>query len=147
MARGVQVLLLKLEILVWCYPHPSLFCNPPPPPPPPPRLAVLQRFSGWLSKKLRRESAHAHNFQYKISIKSARMRGFSAQFLDNQPENRCTVDIHIMCLQTVQHCHTPDYCRSSHFERLPIGLPILAILFSMIVMLHAGIPYCCTISP
>ena len=47
----------------------------------------------WLVvQKLRRESAHAHNFQFKIPIKSARMRGrgFSSQFLDNQPENRCT---------------------------------------------------------
>ena len=44
----------------------------------------------WLVvQKLRRESTYAHHCQFKIPIKSARMRGFSSQFLDNQPENRC----------------------------------------------------------
>ena len=38
----------------------------------------------WLVvQKSRRESAHAHHFQFKMSIKSARMRGFSSRFLDS----------------------------------------------------------------
>ena len=45
----------------------------------------------WLVvQKLRRESAHARTFDGDFELKIImRMRGFSSQFLDNQPENRC----------------------------------------------------------
>ena len=38
---------------------------------------------------LRREFAHARNFQFKIPTKSERMRGFSSQICANQPANLC----------------------------------------------------------
>ena len=41
-------------------------------------------------QKLRRETAHAHTFDGDFDLKIMRMRGFSLQFLDNQPENRCS---------------------------------------------------------
>ena len=37
-------------------------------------------------QKLRREFTHVQNFLFKIAAQSARMREFSSQFLDNQPE-------------------------------------------------------------
>ena len=40
-------------------------------------------------QKLRREFTHAQNFLFKIAAQSARMREFSSQFLDNQPEIEC----------------------------------------------------------
>ena len=40
-------------------------------------------------QKLRREFTHAQNFLFKTPAQSARMRGFSLQFLDNQPEIEC----------------------------------------------------------
>ena len=40
-------------------------------------------------QKLRRETAHAHTFDGDFELKIMRMRGFSSQFLDNQPKNRC----------------------------------------------------------
>ena len=44
----------------------------------------------WLVvQKLRRESVHARTFDGNFELKIMRMRGFSSQFLDNQPENRC----------------------------------------------------------
>ena len=50
-------------------------------------------------QKSRQESAHAQNYQFKIPTKRARMRGFSSRFLDNQPENCCTVNCksHVSC--------------------------------------------------
>ena len=39
--------------------------------------------------KSRRESAHARPFGGNFALKIVRMREFSSQFLDNQPENRC----------------------------------------------------------
>ena len=43
-------------------------------------------------KKSRRESAHAHPFGGDFELKILRTRGFSARFLDNQPENCCRCD-------------------------------------------------------
>jgi hypothetical protein len=48
----------------------------------------LQQFSGWLSRKKRRELMHACILVV-IFIAITRMRQFSS---DNQPENRCTGD-------------------------------------------------------
>ena len=62
-------------------------------------------------QKLRRESAHAQYFQFKIPTKRARMRGFSSQFLDNQPKNSCT---HIHMWLHWLHCACADLHSSIH---------------------------------
>ena len=44
----------------------------------------------WLVvQKLQREPAHARTLDGDFELTIMRMLGFSSQFLDNQPENRC----------------------------------------------------------
>ena len=42
------------------------------------------------------ESAHVRTFDGDFELKIMRMRGFSSQFLDNQPENRC-IALYYIC--------------------------------------------------
>ena len=46
------------------------------------------------NQKLRRESVHARPFSGDFELKMLRMRGFSLQFLDNQPKNSCNCSVH-----------------------------------------------------
>ena len=60
--------------------------------------------------KLRRESAHARTLDGDFELKIMRMRGFSSQFLDNQPENRCTTYnflpfAHVLTTSFLHLCH------------------------------------------
>ena len=55
----------------------------------------------WLVvQKLRRESAHAGTFDRDFELTVMRIRGFSSQFLDNQPENRCTTVLLLLLCPT-----------------------------------------------
>ena len=60
-------------------------------------------------------------------------------------ESRCGQCMHArsMCLETVcsKYCHTLDYCRSSHFQQLRIGLPILAIRDCDVICRHSKLSH------
>ena len=50
----------------------------------------LQEFLGWLSKNC---DENPRPFGGEFELKMLRMRGFSSQFLDNQPKNSCMSSI------------------------------------------------------
>ena len=78
----------------------------------------MSSYAGWLERtevcrlvgtNLRREVAHARNFQFKIPTKSVRMRGFLSQICANQPANLCTGNFKSIVLKSRResaHAHT-----------------------------------------
>ena len=56
-------------------------------------------------QKLRRELTHVQDFLFKIPAQSPRMREFSSQFLDNQPEIECRHKV-LQWTSGIQPCPT-----------------------------------------
>ena len=75
-----------------------------------------------------------HTLSNRVSIASHTAMKIHGKIVLESMEGSCVrigPGVDSACTHTPcsKHCHTPDYCRSSHFQRLHIGLPILAILF------------------